>query len=127
MSKVSQWNAPDDPVEYMAWVKEFHKKWLNGSDIDTLKNIVITSDGLGTKAQTQALDILIDRIRDEERGSRMKTVECDCDKFEPHVDDATYERITKLMAEGKLPKTPNNCSNWLCNNGKCPLDKPLQD
>jgi hypothetical protein len=63
MSNKSQWNPPEDQDEYIAWVKEFHKKWLKDSDIKTLKNIIITSDGLGAKSQRIALDLLINKMR----------------------------------------------------------------
>ena len=62
MSKSEQWDVPEDPDEYLAWIKKFHKRWRRDSDIETLRNIIITSDGLGPKAQETALNILIEKL-----------------------------------------------------------------
>jgi len=56
-----QWVVPEDEVEFVDWLKEYHPKWLKGHNkISTaLRGILITSDGLGTEAKLKALEILL--------------------------------------------------------------------
>jgi len=61
VNKISQWNPPEDPNDFLEWLKEWHPKWVKSSDINTLRNILTTSDGLGTKIKIKikALDVLM--------------------------------------------------------------------
>jgi len=59
-NQVSQWNPPENSNEFLEWLKEYHPKWVKDLDINTLRNILTTSDGLGTKVKTKALDALME-------------------------------------------------------------------
>jgi len=56
---MSQWNPPEDPNEFLEWLKMYHPKWVKDSDTNTLRNILTTSDGLGTKVKIKAIDALM--------------------------------------------------------------------
>jgi len=60
MNKTSQWNPPEEPKDFMEWLKKWHPKWIKASDTDTLRHMLTTSDGLGTKMKIKALDTLLD-------------------------------------------------------------------
>jgi len=51
----SQWVSPDNPQELLDWVKRYHPKWMGKSELDTLRRILVTTDGLGEKVKERAL------------------------------------------------------------------------
>jgi len=58
MISAIQWTPPEDPDKFMGWLKEWHPKWVKGSDEETLVNMLATSDGLGSKIKTKALELI---------------------------------------------------------------------
>lgn len=42
----------------------------------------------------------------------------ECSLWKPHIDDMSPEEITTH----NLPRTKDNCGNYLCNDGICPND-----
>jgi len=50
------------------------------------------------------------------------TVPCDkCEQFCAHIDNMPVSEIKDV------PRTPAFCATYLCNDGKCPLDKAIRN
>lgn len=47
-----------------------------------------------------------------------------CREWMPHIDYATPDDVERAVKSGKLTKSPDTCSKWLCNCGECPIDTP---
>lgn len=104
MNKTSQWNTPESPDDFLDWLKQYHPKWVKDSDFNTLKNMLTTSDGLGAKIKTKALQKLIKLIKYGEDKMNTKILE-------------EGDRCAKMDCDGIMGFEPvKNCS--------CHIDPP---
>ena len=58
-SKQSQWTPPTDLGQFIEWVAKHHPKWQGKDELETLKRILVTSDGLGRVVQEAAFITLV--------------------------------------------------------------------
>ena len=58
-SKQSQWTPPADLDQFLEWVAKYHPKWKGKDELETLKRILVTSDGLGRTVQEAAFITLV--------------------------------------------------------------------